>query len=120
MALDFAWLQSAVGLLLPLALPPGGYDTAVAHYGAGLFVDRAAPRGQCLGGQRRHLELQVDSIEQRPRDARTIARDLIRRAAAAARGMAKIAAWAWIHRCDQLESCRKYRLARSAGDMDPP
>ena len=47
-------------------------------------------------------------------------RDALGRAAAAARGMAKIAAWAWIHRCDQLESCRKYRLARSAGDMDPP
>ena len=75
-------------------------------------------RSSCTG--RRHLDLQVDAVEQRPGDARAVARNLVRRAAAAAVGVAEITAGAGIHRRDQLEARREIRLARGARDGDAP
>ena len=57
--------------------------------------------------QRRHVERQVDAVEQRPRHARAVARDLVGRARAASARIAEPAAWAGVHRGDELELRRE-------------
>ena len=78
------------------------------------------PRRQRVGRQRRHLDLQIDPIQQRPGDARPVACDLIGGAATFAARMAEVAAGAGIHRRNELKSCRKGRLARGPRDMNFP
>src|SRR5439155_23797124 len=61
---------------------------------------------------------QIDAIEQRPGNSRSVTGDLIWRAPALAASVAQVTAGAWIHRRDELEACRKRRLTRGARNMD--
>src|SRR5882672_6853256 len=61
-----------------------------------------------------HLDLDIDTIEQRPRKPAAVARNLIGRAATSAAEVSQIPARAGIHCADQLESRRILRLARGA------
>ena len=58
---------------------PGRRATRSRNVAARLAVGRG---GELLGGDRRHLDLQVDAVEQRPADAALVARDRVGRAAA--------------------------------------
>ena len=62
--------------------------------------------------------MQIDPIEQRPRNTTTIAANLVRRAFAFAAGVPEIATGTRIHRGNELESRRKCRLSRRPGNMD--
>ena len=70
--------------------------------------------------ERRCLDAQVDAIEQWSGELRTVALDLLGRAAAAQARVPQVAATTGIHRRDQLKARRESRLARSAGNGDTP
>ena len=76
--------------------------------------------GQLLRRQRRHLHLQVDTVEQRTREARLITLDLCRRAVTGLARIAQMATGAGIHRRDQLEACRIAAFVAGPSDMDTP
>ena len=111
-------------------LSPGGLralrDLPVDGAGAGgrdAGPDRVAafagtPRGEFVLGERRHLELEIDAIEQRTGDPAAVPRDLIGRAAAARARMSEIAARTRIHRGDELEHGRELRLPGRARHAD--
>jgi hypothetical protein len=68
--------------------------------------------------QGRHLDLQVEAVEQRPGEAALVARDRGRRAQARPLAVAAVAAGAGVHRRDEQELGRhRHRLAR-ASDRD--
>ena len=69
-------------------------------------------------GEARHLDVQVDAIEQRPRDAGEVTAHRRRRAAAAAGRIARIAAGAGIHGGDELEARRELAAPGGARDAD--
>src|SRR5580698_7197555 len=71
-----------------------------------------------IGRDPRHLDAQIDPIEQWPRDALTVARDAAGAATAVARAVAEIAAGAGIHRGDELKSRRQLQSRRCARDGD--
>ena len=72
------------------------------------------------GGLAGHGQVQVDAVEQRAGELAAVAGDLLRGAAAAAAGIAKIAAGAGIHRRHQLEARREAHLVAGPGDNDLP
>src|SRR2546429_8893351 len=65
-----------------------------------------------------HFNVQIDAIQQRAGDALAITLHLSRTAPAFAFEIAKIAAWARIHRGDQHELRGESDAARSTGDGD--
>jgi len=65
-----------------------------------------------------HLHMQIDPVEQGAAQAMSVARDLIRCAAAQPVGGAPVPARAWVHRCNQLKACRELGLPRSAREGD--
>lgn len=67
-----------------------------------------------------HLDLEVDSVEQRSGNPAAVTRHVVRRATAAAIGVPQVAAWARIHRCHQLKLRGEFRLARRARNADAP
>jgi hypothetical protein len=71
------------------------------------------------GGDRRHLDMEVDAVEQRPRDLGLIIGGAARRARAGERRIAEMAAAARVHRRDQLDPRRKVTWV-GAGDADLP
>ena len=66
----------------------------------------------------RHLDLQVDAIEQRPGKPGPVALDHGRRAAATVLGIALVTAGTGIHRCHQHERRRIGQALRCATDAD--
>ncbi|KAF4529881.1 hypothetical protein B566_EDAN018180, partial [Ephemera danica] len=69
------------------------------------------------------LDLQINAVQQRPADARLVARHGIGRAAAGlARGglRTQVTAGTGVHGGDELEARRKLRLVRGAGNGDAP
>jgi hypothetical protein len=79
---DLGALQRVVGLALALQRPLARRHAARAHRRARLArgcIQQFARR------ERRHLHVQVDAIEQRPRQAPLVARHLLGAAAARAR-----------------------------------
>lgn len=100
-----------------LALARG--DHALAHGGAGLARRRVV--GQRGGRLARHLDLDVDAVQQRAGDPAAIARHQVRRAAAAAGGIAGVAAGTW-SRCSfagdrrHLQGIEKPSIQQSAED----
>jgi Mg chelatase-like protein len=105
----------ALQRLVRLALPTHG---AVARGLAAL-----PHRDGCLAGgcpqqvfreHRRHLHVQVDTIEQGPAQLALVAHYLVGRAPAVALLRAAPAARAGIHCTDELETCRKLRAMRRA------
>src|SRR5687767_4728164 len=74
-------------------------------------------RSEKLGFARcRDLELDVDAIGQRSRDAAAVARNALGRAAAAPAAIAAVTARTGVHRGDELEARREKGLARGARD----
>jgi hypothetical protein len=67
--------------------------------------------------ERRHFDVQVDAIEQRPAQLALVTRDLLRRAAAGPL-RSEPAAGTRIHRGHQLEARGKFGPARGAGNGD--
>src|SRR5438046_2159437 len=68
----------------------------------------------------RHLDVEIDAVEERPRHARAVAVDERRRAAAGAGAVAEVAAGARVHRRDQLKGGGEEDRARPARDADAP
>ena len=67
----------------------------------------ARRRQRQVGGRhRRHVDMQVDAVEQRPGDARLVVLGAFGRAPAGQRGIVEIAAAARIHRRDELHARR--------------
>jgi len=91
-AVHFARAQRRVGPVLPLKLPLARRGDARADR-LGWLARRGT--GQVFLRHVRHLDLQVDAIEQRPGDSVPVAKHLVRRAAAAAVGVAQVAARTW-------------------------
>src|SRR6185436_5471902 len=73
---------------------------------------------QLIARYRSDFDPKVDAIEERPGNARPVARDLGRRAAALARGIAEVSARAGIHGRGELEARRVLDLQRGARDRD--
>ena len=111
MRINLARAQPCVRLLLPRHGAFAGGGHADTHHRRRLAV-RAAH--QVFLRQRRDFDLQVNAVEQRPGDARTVTRNLIRRAAAAPVVMTEIAAGTGVHRRNQLELRREISLVGRA------
>ena len=107
--------QQRVGLALsrPLQLP-GCFDA-----GPNPVRGLAGNGRRELGlARRRHLELDVDAIGKRPRDAPAVAGDALRGAAAAPVAVAAVPAGAGIHCRDELKIGRKSERSLGAADGD--
>src|SRR3989454_5563154 len=124
-----------------IAVPVGRAMTVYltrAEEGIGLVLARelrlvrlrhpAANGARCLAGhwrhkfcfsRRRHFQLDVDAIGERPRHATAITGDAFGSAAAAAGAVAAMPARAGVHRRNELKTRRELRLARGARDRDP-
>ena len=116
-AFDFARAQLGVRFGLSRELDFIGRAHARAHGAAGFAVRIARQLMRC---DRRHLDLHIDAIEQRPRDAAAITRNLIGRATAAPAVVPEVTAGAGIHRGDQLKARRKFGLPRRARHANAP
>ena len=103
----------AATLARQLTLARGG--NAQGHRTARFAVGRGRQRGRC---HHRHFDLQVEPIQKRAAEPSLVARHLIGRATAGAQRVAQMAAWAGIHRRDQLETGREQGLTRGARDQD--
>ena len=88
---------------------------AFAHGGAALA--RGAMQ-QVLRRQGGHFHMQVDAVEQRAAELALVARDLVRRVAAGAGGVAQKTAGAGVHRAHELEAGREFALHGRARDAD--
>jgi hypothetical protein len=95
------------GLPLKLQFPRSGHPRCDDC--GRLTAIRAGNLGR---GDARHLDVQVDPIQQRPRDPRSIGRDSIRRAPAPRRRVAEVPAGTRIHCRHQLKARWKFRLPR--------
>src|SRR5258708_11967930 len=117
MAVDLATAKEGVRLALAREL-----HLARSRDPAG-DVGRAFPggrRNQLDFARRRDLELDVDAIGQRARNAPAIARYALGRAAAASAAVAAMSTGAGIHGRQELKACRILHLARRAGNGDSP
>src|SRR5207249_2499551 len=76
--------------------------------------------GERGDGHPRHLDVEVDAVEERPRHARAVAVDERRRTAAGAGAVAEVAAGARVHRRDELKGGGEEDRARPARDADAP
>src|SRR5690606_25177781 len=90
-------VAAAVARTLPLARG----DHALAHLARAFDGTRAR---ELAVGDRRHLDLHVEAIEQRAGDARSIALHGARRTRAGVRRVAGVAARARVHRADDLRA----------------
>ena len=104
MAVDLARPEQRVRLALPLELHCRAASDP-RFDGAGGFAGHG--RDELAFARRRHFELDVDAVGERPGDAATVARDALGRAAAAAAAVAAMAAGAGIHGRDELEARRE-------------
>ena len=119
-ALDLLDVQPCVRLRLAMTLTLPRRGDALAHRGARLPGDGGADAVPAMHRLRATAPRSARSMRSSsgPEMRAAIARDLVRRAAAPAAGVAEIAARAGIHRRDELEPRRKRRLARRARDVD--
>jgi hypothetical protein len=108
-------LERGIGLALARQLPLEGCLHPSLDHRAGLA---GCLVGEIVLGQGRHLDLQIDAVEQRPGDFAAVARHNVRCAAAFRAGVPKITAGTRIHRRHELKVRRKIGLARGAGDGD--
>lgn len=107
--------QALVKALLPAELALPRQQHPFPHHG-GAFSRLALL--QLAWRQRRHLDMQVDAVEQGAGQAAAVAADLFHGAAATTAGIAQVAAGAGVHGGDQLEAGGKGHLARGTGDDD--
>src|SRR6188508_1985421 len=75
---------------------------------------------QYLRWEARHIDVQVDAIEQRPGDPAAVSADAFAGAPAERLWIAEMTAGARIHRRDQLEACWKLCLSRRSRNGDQP
>jgi hypothetical protein len=111
-------LELGVGAALARVLRLAGACCALGHLGTAVALGQGQ---QLVSWQRADLHLQVDAIEQRPRQPRLVTRHLLGCAAAGATLACRCAqptAGAGVHCGHELERCRKARLQRRARDGD--
>ena len=87
-----------------------------ATYGRRIFRGRRSPQLFIFDG--RHFDMNVDAIQQRPRNFRNVALDHWRRAVAFVAWIAKIPAGTWIRRRSQHEARWKSHRNRRARYSD--
>jgi hypothetical protein len=105
----------SVHAALPLQLPYVGCYHPLTHTSTGL--PRLIRLQQCFGWQCRHLQLQVDPIQQRAGDLLLVAPNLVGGADTTVRPIVMIATGAGVHRRHQLKSGRVAGLPRCTGDQ---
>src|SRR5712691_8518967 len=114
-ALDFARAQPGVALALARKLSLVRSFNALPHPSRVLPATRVNEFVFAHGG---HLDLDIDTIEERPRKLVTVAYHLIGRAAAFTAEMSQVSAGTGVHCADQLESRGILGLARGARNGD--
>lgn len=100
--LGFAIAEPGVGLAGTRQLPLAGHAHAFAHLCRAFSRMTGAQLGMV---DPRHFELEVDAIEQRPGNPRSVTCNLIGRAAAAPAGIAGVTAWTRIYCFRVLPNC---------------
>lgn len=108
-------LRVETTLALPLLLD--GATDAFSPQRAAIAAGRLF---QIFRREHRHLHLQIDTVQQRPRQATAILLDLCRAAATGLQRIAQVAAGTGVHSCDQLEAGGKARALPRTGDVDFP
>ena len=114
-ALDILWRQERVRHALPCDLPLARGDDARPDFSTAFRRNTAHHR---IRLEARHFDLDVDSIEQRTRDAIAISKDSLRRAVTTSGRMTEVSARTGIHRRDELELRRKLHLSGGARDVN--
>lgn len=114
-AVDFTGIQLLVAFLLARQLALKGRFHARSD-DARCFAVRVGR--QPFGRYGPHFDLHIDAIQQRTGNAALITQDHVGWTAAGQRLVAEIAAWAWIHGGNQLETRWEIGLARGARDGD--
>jgi hypothetical protein len=101
------------------ALPPG-LQLARRGHPTSHGLGRLGPlRGRnLLCRHARHLDVHVDSVQQRSGHATAVLLDAFRRAPAAGRRVSEVPARARVHGCHQLKARRELRVTRCARDHD--
>ncbi len=91
---------------LAVALAPGSSRAAATRSATSAEPSRGGGCSRSAAGDRRHVDRQIEAVEQRPRQPRLILGDAARIGAAAAgvAGFVGVAAAARVHRRDQLEA----------------
>jgi hypothetical protein len=92
----------------------GALDTA-PYRGGGISITRAA---QIAEGNGADCDVHVDSVSQGSRDARVVALDVGRAAAARSARVRRFPARAWIRGADQSETCRIRDCLSRSSDYD--
>lgn len=101
-AVDLARTQAGIGLAAALQLAAACRNHTPGNCLAG-FAVRCAAGPQHIMRQPGHFDMQIDAIQQRPRDPRAVTLNLVAGAMAAAGRIAEIPARAGIHGRDQLK-----------------
>jgi hypothetical protein len=99
-------------------LPSAGLDDTGPYRGR--ILARWRVRAQFVRRQARHVQLQVDAVQQRAGNAAAVTCDGFRAASAAATAVAGPAAGTGVHRGDQLEPGRKFSPLRGTGNGHVP
>jgi hypothetical protein len=115
MPVDLGALQRVVGLALARQRPLAGPDRPLANGVGSLAGGRIQ---QLLRRNGRHLDVEVDAVEQGAAELALVARDLVRRAAAGLERRAQEATATGVHGGDQLEARRELGAPRRARDRD--
>lgn len=107
-------IEEGIGAALATLLQRAGLGHDSGDTGAGFATGLVIEHGILPG----HRQVQVDAVEQGAGEFVAVALDLLGAAAAAAGGVAKIAAGAGVHRRHQLEACREAHPIPGPGDHD--
>ena len=117
MLIQLGAAQLVVGVSLPLNRSGSGRNHSGANRGARLAGLTAIGQFTCRNP--RHVNLQIDAVEQWSGDAAAVAGDLVWRAAAMLLGITGVAARAGIHCRNELERRGIFHLLRCPRDNDP-
>src|SRR6266536_5708613 len=93
MDVDVARREHCIRTSLPRQRERARGHDPLAHVGARFFALSRCAGGQRFGCNRRHLDAEIDTIEQRARNARAITQHLVRRAAATPARVAEPSTW---------------------------
>src|SRR5688572_2446123 len=107
-AIDLAAVEPRVQHTLTLQLQRASAEHARRDGDARFDIDRHSAHG--FDGNARHLDVQIESIEQRTREPPAVTLDLLGRASTLAASVSQITTGTRIHRRDQLKARWELRV----------